>query len=38
MGVTYLNFCGENFRGWLKNHEVREGFLPQKFPRYVVYV
>ena len=21
-----------NFRGWLKNREIRENFLPQKFP------
>jgi hypothetical protein len=23
---------GENFRGWLSNCEIREAFLPQKFP------
>ena len=37
MGVAYLEFRGENFRGWLKNREIRESFLPRKFPaiRYV---
>ena len=25
---------GENFHGWLKNREIREGFLPQKFMAY----
>ena len=25
-------FRGENFRGWLKNREIRESFLPRKFP------
>ena len=36
-GVTCLEFRGENFRGWLKNHEIRESFLPRKFPaiRYI---
>ena len=28
MGVACLEFCGENFRGWLKNREIRESFLP----------
>ena len=32
MGVACLEFRGENFRGWLKNREIRESFLPQKFP------
>ena len=32
MGVACLEFCGENFRGWRKNHEIRESFLPRKFP------
>ena len=31
MGVAYLEFRGENFRGWLKNREIRESFLPRKF-------
>ena len=37
MGVAYLEFRGENFRGWLKNREIRESFLPRKFPaiRYI---
>ena len=37
MGVACLEFRGENFRGWLKNREIRESFLPRKFPaiRYV---
>ena len=32
MGVACLEFHGENFHGWLKNREIRESFLPQKFP------
>ena len=32
MGVACLEFRGENFHGWLKNCEIRESFLPQKFP------
>ena len=32
MGVAYLDVRGENFRGWLKNREIRESFLPRKFP------
>ena len=32
MGVACLEFRGENFRGWRKNREIRESFLPQKFP------
>ena len=38
MGVACLEFRGENFRGWLKNREIRESFLPRKFPaiRYSV--
>ena len=32
MGVTCLEFRGENFRGWLKNRKIRESFLPRKFP------
>ena len=32
MGVACLEFRGENFHGWLKNHEIRESFLPRKFP------
>ena len=37
MGVACLEFRGENFRGWRENHEIRESFLPRKFPaiRYV---
>ncbi len=27
---------GENFRGWLSNHEIREGFLHRKFPAMVL--
>ena len=39
MGVAYLEFRGENFRGWLKNREIRESFLPRKFPaiRYLYW-
>ena len=35
--MACLEFRGENFRGWLKNREIRESFLPRKFPaiRYV---
>ena len=29
MGVACLEFRGENFRGWLINHEIRESFLPR---------
>ena len=36
MGVACLEFRGENFRGWLKNREIRESFLLRKFPRYTV--
>ena len=32
MGVACLEFRGENFRRWLKNREIREDFLPRKFP------
>ena len=32
MGVACLEFRGENFHGWLKNREIRENFLPRKFP------
>ena len=32
MCVAGLEFHGENFRGWLKNREIRESFLPRKFP------
>ena len=32
MGVACLEFRGENFRGWLKNREIRESFLPRTFP------
>ena len=28
MGVACLEFRGEKFRGWLKNREIRESFLP----------
>ena len=37
MGVACLELRGENFLGWLKNREIRENLLPQKFPaiRYV---
>ena len=37
MGVACVKFHGDNFCGWLKNRETHEGFLPQKFPRYIVY-
>ena len=32
MGVACLEFRGENFRGGLENREIRESFLPRKFP------
>ena len=32
MGVACLEFHGENFRRWLKNRKICEGFLPRKFP------
>ena len=32
MGVACLEFRGENFRGWRKNREIHESFLPRKFP------
>ena len=32
MGVACLEFREENFRGWLKNREICESFLPRKFP------
>ena len=37
MDVACLEFRGENFRGWLKNREIRASFLPQEFPaiRYI---
>ena len=37
MGVACLEFRGENFRGWRENREIRENFLPRKFPaiRYI---
>ena len=40
MGVACLEFHGENFRGWLKNCEIRESFLPRKFPtiRYLLFL
>ena len=40
MGVACLEFRGENFRGRRKNCEIRESFLPRKFPaiRYLVCV
>ena len=38
MGVACLEFRGENFRGWLKNREIRENFLPRKFPAYTVFL
>ena len=31
MSVICLKFHGENFHGWLKNHKIRESFLPRKF-------
>ena len=39
MGVACLEFRGENFRGWRKNREIRESFLPRKFPaiRYDIH-
>ena len=39
MGVACLEFRGENFCGWLKNREIRESFLPRKFPdiRYLAF-
>ena len=30
-GYGMPKFCGENFRRWLKNREIRECFLPRKF-------
>ena len=38
MGVACLEFRGENFRGWRENREIRESFLPRKFPaiRYII--
>ena len=38
MGVACLEFRGENFRGWRKNREIRESFLPRKFPAIRYYV
>ena len=32
MGVAYLEFRGENFRGWLKNCKICKNFLPRKIP------
>ena len=34
------DFRRENFRGWTQNHEIRESFLPRKFPaiQYVACV
>ena len=32
VGVASLEFRGENFRGWRENREIRESFLPRKFP------
>ena len=32
VGVACLEFRGENFRGWLKNREIHESFLPRRFP------
>ena len=32
MGVAWLEFYGENFRGWRENRKIRESFLPRKFP------
>ena len=32
MGVACLEFRGENFRGWLKNREIRESFSLESFP------
>ena len=37
MGVACLVFRGEKFRGWLKNREIRESFLPRKFPAIRYY-
>ena len=37
MGVACLEFRGENFRRWLKNREIRESFLPRKFPAIRYY-
>ena len=37
MGVACLEFRGENFRGWRKNREIRESFLPRKFPAIRYY-
>ena len=36
--MACLEFRGENFRGWLKNREIRESFLPRKFPAIRYYV
>ena len=32
MGVACLEFREENFCGWQKYREIRESFLPRKFP------
>ena len=29
-------FRGENFRGWLSNHKIRESFLLRKFPAIIM--
>ena len=34
MGVVCLEFHGENFRGCLKNREIRESFSLENFPLY----
>ena len=30
--MGHAHFRGENFHEWHKMHEIRESFLPQKFP------
>ena len=32
-----IEFHGENFLGWLKNHEIRENFLLREFPAIRYY-
>ena len=37
MGVACLEYCGENFRGWLENREIRESFPLESFPLYSTF-
>ena len=34
MGVACLEFRGENFHRWLKNHKIRQVFSLKSFPLY----